>query len=100
MTQITRMWRGWRVPAARRTWGTIVSTGVFEKMDRPSGGFKGKIEGTATTVVVPAMATATSDETATAASNETATAASNETATAASNETATAASNETATARF
>jgi hypothetical protein len=28
--------------------GTIVSTGVFEKADRPSGGFKGKIEGTAT----------------------------------------------------
>ena len=58
--------------------GKIVSTGVFEKMDRPSGGFKGKIEGTATTVVVPAMATATSDETATAASSETATAPSNQ----------------------
>jgi hypothetical protein len=28
--------------------GAIVSTGVFEKVDRPSGGFKGKIEGTAT----------------------------------------------------
>jgi hypothetical protein len=27
-----------------------VSTGVFEKVDRPSGGFKGKIEGTATAV--------------------------------------------------
>ena len=30
--------------------GAIVSTGLFEKIDRPSGGFKGKIEGSATAV--------------------------------------------------
>jgi hypothetical protein len=47
--------------------GAIVSTGLFEKTDRPSGGFKGKIEGTAT--AAPAeTATATSSETATATS--------------------------------
>ena len=52
--------------------GKIESIGEFEKKDRRSGGFKGKIEGTARTVAVPAMATATSGETATAASSETA----------------------------
>ena len=31
--------------------GKIVSTGLFEKEDRPSGGFKGKIQGTATAVL-------------------------------------------------
>jgi hypothetical protein len=65
--------------------GTIVSTGVFEKVDRPSGGFKGRIEGTAT-VAVADTATATSDETAT---GETAEATSGETATATASETAT-----------
>jgi hypothetical protein len=54
--------------------GAIVSTGVFEKVDRPSGGFKGKIEGTATTAPpVPPP-----DETATATPNETASATSKE----------------------
>jgi hypothetical protein len=33
--------------------GRIVSTGVFEKKDRPSGGFKGKIEGEATATPIP-----------------------------------------------
>jgi hypothetical protein len=49
--------------------GAIVSTGVFKSLgDGPPGRFKGKIEGTATTVVSSQMATATSGETATAPS--------------------------------
>jgi hypothetical protein len=33
--------------------GAIVSSGVFEKTDRPSGGFKGRIEGTAIVAPTP-----------------------------------------------
>jgi len=33
--------------------GAIVSTGKFEKTDRPSGGFKGRIEGTARVAPTP-----------------------------------------------
>jgi hypothetical protein len=66
--------------------GTIGSTGVFEKTDRPSGGFKGRIEGTATTVVLAETEPGTPNETATATSGETATAASSETTTAPSNQ--------------
>jgi hypothetical protein len=41
--------------------GAIVSTGLFEKIDRPSGGFNGKIEGSATAVLLanPPSETAT-----------------------------------------
>ena len=49
--------------------GRIVSTGVFEKADRPSGGFKGKIEGTSTAVPLDTD-TATLSEKATAGSNQ------------------------------
>jgi hypothetical protein len=58
--------------------GTIGSTGVFEKTDRPSGGFKGRIEGTATTVVLAETEPGTPNETATATSGETTTAPSNQ----------------------
>jgi hypothetical protein len=55
--------------------GNIVSTGVFESLGPgPPGRFKGKIEGTATTVVPSQTATATSSEMAAATSGETATA--------------------------
>jgi hypothetical protein len=51
--------------------GKIVSTGVFENVGgRASGGFRGKIEGTATTVAVPEAATDTSTEAATASSSQ------------------------------
>jgi hypothetical protein len=61
--------------------GRIVSTGVFEKADRPSGGFRGKIEGTSNAVALDTVL-GTPNETATATSGETATATSGETATA------------------
>ena len=53
--------------------GRILSTGVFEKADRPSGGFRGKIEGTATAVPLDTD-TDTPSETAAATLSETATA--------------------------
>ena len=50
--------------------GRILSTGVFEKADRPSGGFKGQIEGTATAVPLDTD-TATPSETSAATLSET-----------------------------
>lgn len=53
--------------------GRILSTGVFEKADRPSGGFRGQIEGTATAVPLDTD-TDTPSETSAATLSETATA--------------------------
>jgi hypothetical protein len=53
--------------------GRILSTGVFEKADRPSGGFRGQIEGTATAVPLDTK-TDTPTETSAATLSEAATA--------------------------
>jgi hypothetical protein len=63
--------------------GRILSTGVFEKADRPSGGFRGQIEGTATAVPLDTD-TATPSETSAATPSETSAATLSETATAGS----------------